>query len=148
MALSGIQIYKLLPQTNCKDCGFPTCLAFAMKLAAKQVELSLCPHVSEEAEEQLSEASAPPVRPIAVRANGNEVKAGNEVVLFRHEKTFYSPPGLFLRVYDDQPVEQVKDRVSQTDAYQVDYVGIELSMSGFAVQANGGDFCRHRCGGA
>ena len=49
MALSGIQIYKLLPQTNCKDCGFPTCLAFAMKLAAKQAELSLCEHVSEEA---------------------------------------------------------------------------------------------------
>ncbi len=47
MALSGIQIYKLLPQTNCKECGFPTCLAFAMKLAAKQVELSACPYVSE-----------------------------------------------------------------------------------------------------
>ena len=60
MALSGIQIYKLLPQTNCKDCGFPTCLAFSMKLAAKQVELSLCPHVSEEAKEELSEAAAPP----------------------------------------------------------------------------------------
>ncbi len=50
MALSGIQIYKLLPQTNCKECGFPTCLAFAMKLAAKQVELSACPYVTEESE--------------------------------------------------------------------------------------------------
>ena len=58
MALSGIQIYKLLPQTNCKDCGFPTCLAFAMKLAAKQVELADCPHVSEESEAKLSAASA------------------------------------------------------------------------------------------
>ena len=57
MALSGIQIYKLLPKTNCKDCGFPTCLAFAMKLAAKQAELSACPHVSEEAAAELSEAS-------------------------------------------------------------------------------------------
>ena len=64
MALSGIQIYKLLPQTNCKDCGFPTCLAFAMKLAAKQAELSLCEHVSEESAAQLSEASAPPVKPM------------------------------------------------------------------------------------
>ncbi len=96
MALSGIQIYKLLPQTNCKDCDFPTCLAFAMKLAAKQVELADCPHVSEEATAQLSEAAAPPVRPIALRSNGHEVKAGNETVLFRHEKTFYSRPGLFL----------------------------------------------------
>ena len=93
MALSGIQIYKLLPQTNCKDCEFPTCLAFAMKLAAKQVELSACPHVSDEAKEQLSEASEPPVRLVTLKANGNEVKVGNEVVLFRHEKTFYNMPG-------------------------------------------------------
>jgi acetyl-CoA decarbonylase/synthase complex subunit gamma len=140
MALSGIQIYKMLPQTNCKDCGFPTCLAFAMKLAAKQVELSLCPHVSDEAKEQLSEASAPPVRPLALSSNGNEVKAGNEVVLHRHEKTFYSPPGLFLRVYDDQPEAEIRSKVKEVDDYRVDYVGIELSMSGFAVQANGGDF--------
>ena len=47
MALTGIEIYKFLPKTNCKECGFPTCLAFAMKLAAKGVELSLCPYVAE-----------------------------------------------------------------------------------------------------
>lgn len=140
MALSGIQIYKLLPQTNCKDCEFPTCLAFAMKLAAKQVELSLCPHVSEAAEAQLSEAAAPPVRPFALKSNGYEVKAGNEVVLFRHEKTFYSRPGLFLRVYDTQSAEEIKASIKPADAYKVDYVGIELEMSGFAVQAAGGDF--------
>jgi len=140
MALSGIQIYKLLPQTNCKECGFPTCLAFAMKLAAKQVELSLCPDVEEDAKEQLSEAAAPPVRPIALSSNGHEVKTGNEVVLFRHEKTFYSHPGLFLRVYDNEPVEEIKVKVAEVDAYKVDYVGIDLSMSGITVQANGGDF--------
>lgn len=140
MALSGIQIYKLLPQTNCKDCGFPTCLAFAMKLAAKQVELSLCPHVSDEAKEKLSEASAPPVRPISLNSDGYEVKAGNEVVLFRHEKTFYNQPGLFLRVYDTEQEQEIRAKVSEADAYTVDYVGIELMMSGFAVQSDGGDF--------
>jgi len=62
MALSGIQIYKLLPQTNCKECGFPTCLAFAMKLAAKQVELGACPYVSDASKKQLAESSAPPIR--------------------------------------------------------------------------------------
>jgi len=140
MALSGIQIYKLLPQTNCKDCGFPTCLAFAMKLANKQVELALCPHVSEEAQEQLSEAAAPPVRPTVLKSNGYEVKSGNEVVLFRHEKTFYSPPGLFVRVRDNEPLETIKQKTAQVDAYTVDYVGIDLDMAGMAVQANGGDF--------
>ncbi len=140
MALSGIQIYKLLPQTNCKECGFPTCLAFAMKLANKQVELALCPYVSDEAKGKLSEAAAPPVRPIVLKSNGYEVKSGNEVVLFRHEKTFYSQPGLFLRVGDDESPEAIKAKVAPADEYTVDYVGIELMMGGFAVQANGGQF--------
>jgi acetyl-CoA decarbonylase/synthase complex subunit gamma len=140
MALTGIQIYKLLPQTNCKECGFPTCLAFAMKLAAKQVELTECPYVSEEATEKLSEAAAPPVRPVSVSSNGNVVKAGNEVVLFRHEKTFYCRPGLFLRIRDREPAESARAKVSEVDSYLVDYVGIDLAFDGFAVQAEGGDF--------
>ena len=140
MALSGIQIYKMLPQTNCKDCGFPTCLAFAMKLAAKQVELSLCPHVSEESQGKLSEASAPPVRPVTLSSNGYQVKAGNEVVLFRHEKRFFSQPGLFVRVYDTETAAVISEKVTAVDQYAVDYVGIELKMGGIVVQANGGDF--------
>jgi acetyl-CoA decarbonylase/synthase complex subunit gamma len=139
MALSGIQIYKLLPQTNCKECGFPTCLAFAMKLAAKQVELSACPHVSEASKNQLAESSAPPIRLITLKADGHEVKAGNEVVLFRHEKTFYNKPGLFVRVTDDLPVEEVSARVATADAYLVNYVGIDLALDGFAVESTSGD---------
>jgi acetyl-CoA decarbonylase/synthase complex subunit gamma len=88
MALSGIQIYKLLPQTNCKQCSFPTCLAFAMKLAAKQVELAACPYVTEESKAQLAESAAPPIRLITLKSGGHEIKVGNVVVLFRHEKTF------------------------------------------------------------
>jgi acetyl-CoA decarbonylase/synthase complex subunit gamma len=140
MALSGIQIYKMLPQTNCKECGFPTCLAFAMKLAAKQVELALCPYVSEESKALLSEAAAPPVRPIALKSNGYEVLSGNEVVLFRHEKRFFSPAGLFLRVYDSEPVDTIRQKVQAVADYAVDYVGIELKWDGIAVQADGGDF--------
>lgn len=139
MALSGIQIYKLLPQTNCKDCGFPTCLAFAMKLAAKQVELSACPHVSEEVKAQLAESAAPPIRLITLKSDGYEVKAGNEVVLFRHEKTFYNKPGLFVRVRDDQPLEEIKTQVSTADSYQVNYVGIDLGVDGFAVASTKGE---------
>jgi acetyl-CoA decarbonylase/synthase complex subunit gamma len=139
MALSGIVIYKMLPQTNCKDCGFPTCLAFAMKLAAKQVELSACPHVSEESKAKLSESAAPPIRLVTLSSNGSEVKAGNEVVLFRHEKTFYNMPGLFVRVRDDQPVEQITETVATADAYSVNYVGLDLTLDGFAVQSASGD---------
>lgn len=138
MALSGIQIYKLLPQTNCKDCGFPTCLAFAMKLAAKQVELTSCPHVSEASKTQLAESSAPPIRLISLKANGNEVKAGNEVVLYRHEKTFYNRPGLFTLVCDNQSSEQIKAAVASVDAYSVNYVGMGLTLDGYAVESVSG----------
>lgn len=139
MALSGIQIYKLLPKTNCKDCGFPTCLAFAMKLAAKQVELSTCPHVDEEAKSVLAESAAPPIRLISLKSNGYEVKAGNEVVLFRHEKTFYHMPGLFIRVGDNLSAEQIAEKVTPAEKFVVDYVGIELSVDGFAVESVSGD---------
>ncbi len=139
MALSGIQIYKMLPKTNCKDCGFPTCLAFAMKLAAKQIELSACPHISEDAASQLAESSAPPVRLITLKSNGHEVKAGNEVVLFRHEKTFYHKPGLFVRVKDDETADAIKAKLTPAEAYHVDYVGLDLALDGFAVESVTGD---------
>ena len=66
MALTGIQIFKLLPKTNCKECGVPTCLAFAMNLASSKAELDSCPYVSDDARAQLAEASAPPIRPVAI----------------------------------------------------------------------------------
>jgi acetyl-CoA decarbonylase/synthase complex subunit gamma len=134
MALSGIQIYKMLPQTNCKECGFPTCLAFAMKLAAKQVELGSCPYVSAESKKQLAESSAPPVRLITLKA-GTEVKAGNEVCMFRHEKTFYNKPGLFIRVKASDP--DLAKKVAAADAYKVNYVGMDFTIDGFAVEGDG-----------
>jgi acetyl-CoA decarbonylase/synthase complex subunit gamma len=143
MALSGIQIYKLLPQTNCKECGFPTCLAFAMKLAAKQADLDKCPYVSDEARETLAESAAPPVRLVTLASDGGdpsgrrEVKSGNEIVLFRHEKTFFNPAGVFIRVYDDQPLDEIKARVEEAANYSVEYVGMDLTIDGFAVEATG-----------
>lgn len=139
MALTGIQIYKLLPQTNCKECGFPTCLAFAMKLAAKQVELADCPYVSEESKTQLAESAAPPIRLVALKSNGYEAKAGNEVVLFRHEKTFYHMPGIFVRILDTESEQEIKAKVSAAEAYSVNYVGIDLAIDGFAVASVAGN---------
>jgi acetyl-CoA decarbonylase/synthase complex subunit gamma len=137
MALSGIQIYKLLPQTNCKECGFPTCLAFAMKLAAKQVELSACPYVTEANKAQLAESSAPPIRLVTLKGVAGEVKAGNEVVLFRHEKTFYNKPGIFIRVKSADPAgERGASGVAAADAYKVNYVGMDFTVDGFAVEAD------------
>lgn len=138
MALSGIQIYKLLPQTNCRDCNFPTCLAFAMKLAAKQVDPADCPHLSDEAKATLSESAAPPIRLVAIKAGDREVKAGGEVVMFRHEKTFYNLPGIFVRVTDDQPLDAIREKAAAAASYHADYVGIDLTLDGIAVQAKAG----------
>jgi acetyl-CoA decarbonylase/synthase complex subunit gamma len=139
MALSGIQIYKLLAGTNCKECGYPTCLAFAMKLAAKQAELSACPHVSDAARAQLEESAAPPIRLITLKADGHEVKAGNEVVLFRHEKTYYHKPGIFVKVSDAEHPADIAALVAPAEAYSTNYVGIDLTIDGFAVEAVSGD---------
>jgi acetyl-CoA decarbonylase/synthase complex subunit gamma len=137
MALSGMQIYKLLPRTNCKECGYPTCLAFAMKLAAKQAELSACPYVSEESRAQLEEASQPPIRMVALKADGHQVQAGNETVMFRHEKRFFNKAGIFVRLRDDLSLGDIKGRALEIADYTVEYVGMDLAVDGFAVEATG-----------
>ena len=86
MAVKGLDIFKLSPKTNCKQCGSPTCMAFCMKVAQGAVSIDKCPHMSDEAKALLSEATAPPMKTIAV----GEHKLGGETVLFRHEKTFVS----------------------------------------------------------
>jgi acetyl-CoA decarbonylase/synthase, CODH/ACS complex subunit gamma len=139
MALTGLEIYKLLPQTNCKECSFPTCLAFAMKLAAKQAELKACPYVSEESKVKLEAASAPPIRLVEIAGDDGKVAVGNETVLFRHEKTFVHRPGLFLRLKDSLPAEEIKKQAAAADAYKADYVGIPLTLDGFAIEATSGD---------
>ena len=148
MALSGLQIYKLLPgssknpdvkaHANCKACGFPTCLAFAMKLAQKQVELAQCPYVEDEAKMQLEASAAPPIRLITLSANGHKLEVGNETVLFRHEKTFFHQPGLFVRIKDSQGDAAEVARVVAD--YAVDYVGLDLTLDGVAIEATGADF--------
>jgi len=142
MALSGIQIYKMLPQTNCKECGFPTCLAFSMKLAAKQVELDACPYVTEESKKQLAESAAPPIRLVALKGVDREFSVGNEVVLFRHEKKFFNRPGVLVRVLDTDDPQAICEKVQAADAYNVDYVGLDLRLDGFAVEAASEDAAR------
>ena len=98
MALSGLDIFKLLPKTNCGDCKLPTCLAFAMKLAGGQAKLEECPHVSDEAKAALADAAAPPIAEIIVGQGAKEFKTGAELVLFRHEKRFVNPTAMAILV--------------------------------------------------
>lgn len=143
MGLTGIQIFKLLPKTNCRDCGVPTCLAFAMQLAAGKAELSACPHVSDEAKAALSEASAPPILPVELGAGDKAFKCGGETVLFRHEKTFFNPTGLALRISDTDPPELVDAKLARFAENRYERVGLTLKGDLFALKAESGDAARY-----
>ena len=139
MALTGIQIFKLLPKTNCGECGVPTCLAFAMNLAAGKAELDACPYVSDEAREKLSEASAPPIRQVAVGAGVRAFKIGGETVMFRHEKTFYSPTAIAVTVKSDESRESLGQKLKAWNAFQYERVGLNLRPELIALKDVNGD---------
>ena len=90
MALKGLDIFKLSPKKNCKECGCPTCMAFSMKVAQGAVDIAACPYFAPEALAKLSAATEPPMKTIKVGAGDAEQSLGGETVLFRHEKTFVS----------------------------------------------------------
>ena len=139
MPLTGIEIFKLLPKTNCGECGVPTCLAFAMSLAAGKAELSACPHVSEEAKAQLQEASAPPIRPVTIGVGDRALKVGGETVMFRHEKRFENPPGLALLIKDTMEDSEVDARLERFKQLQYERVGLILRPELVAVKDESGD---------
>jgi len=137
MALTGIQIFKLLPKTNCGECGSPTCLAFAMALAAGKAELEKCPTISEDAKAQLSEASAPPIRPLTVGTGDYAVKIGGETVMFRHEKTFFNKPGLAILITGSMDDKEVSRRLAVLNELQYERVGLNLRPELVAVKDEG-----------
>ncbi|MDP6545359.1 MAG: acetyl-CoA decarbonylase/synthase complex subunit gamma [Phycisphaerae bacterium] len=100
MALTGLDIYKKLPKENCKECGVPTCLAFAMKVAAGQESLDKCPRLDEAAMGDLSDASAPPQRLIKIGADANLIEIGQETVLYRHDEKFHHPTAVAMQISD------------------------------------------------
>jgi len=139
MGLTGIQIFKMLPKTNCGECGVPTCLAFAMNLASGKAELDACPYVSDEAKEQLAEASAPPIRPVAIGAGARAFKVGGETVMFRHEKTFYNPTGLAAMIPSDMVADTVDKKLKEWNALQYERVGLNLRPELVALKDVNGD---------
>jgi len=138
MPLTGIEIFKLLPKTNCKECGFPTCLAFAMSLAAGKAELSACPYVSEEAKAKLSEAAAPPIRTVTIGVGDRTVKVGGETVLFRHEKRFENPPGFAILIKDTMEDSEIDSRLERFKL-QYERVGLTLRPELVAIKDESGD---------
>ena len=103
MALTGLDIFKNLPKENCKECGLPTCLAFAMKVASGQAGLDECPRLSDEARAGLNEASAPPQRLVKIGAGPGAIELGQETVMFRHDEKFHHPTAVAMEIPKAKP---------------------------------------------
>jgi acetyl-CoA decarbonylase/synthase complex subunit gamma len=136
MALSGLDIYKLLPKTNCRECGFATCLAFAMALAKKTISIDKCPYLSEEAKRALEASSLPPIKLISVGEGENKLAVGNETVMFRHEEKFYNPCGLGFIIEDSLGDAEIKYKLDTINKLKFERVGQLLNVNLVAIRQN------------
>ena len=136
MGLTGLEIFKQLPKTNCGECGPPTCLAFAMALASGKAALDKCPYVTEEARENLSSASAPPIKLVKVGTGDHVVELGDETELFRHDKKFYHPTAVTILVSDEEDVEA---KVKKYNELEFERVGLKFITDMLAIQNDSGD---------
>ncbi|MEW5783659.1 MAG: acetyl-CoA decarbonylase/synthase complex subunit gamma [Bacillota bacterium] len=141
MGLTGLEIFKHLPKTNCKECGSPTCLAFAMALASGKASLDACPYVSDEAKAALDSASAPPIKLVKVGAGENVVELGDETELFRHDKRFFHPTGIAVLISD---TEDAAAKAAAFDALEFDRVGLHYVTNMVAVQCASGDAAKFK----
>ena len=137
MALTGLDIFKLTPKTNCKDCGFPTCLAFSMKVATGGINIDKCPHMSSESLSKLSDATAPPMKTVVVGKGDLAFKLGGETVLFRHEKTFVNRSRFAVILSDSMTDEHVEARLANINKVNYIRIGEEMKVEIIGYQYDG-----------
>ncbi len=129
MALSGLDIYKLLPKTNCKECGFATCLAFAMALAQKKSSLDKCPHITAAAREALESASQPPIKLVTIGVGERKIEIGNETVMYRHEQKFYHPAAVGFVIEDTASDADIDTAIREIDSLEFERVGQKIAAN-------------------
>ncbi len=141
--LSPIDVYKLLPKTNCKECGEENCLAFATKLVNREVTLDKCKpllaKMQEKAYEQLKEMLKPAVKEVIVGVGDKAVKIGGKLVMYRHEFTYTNPTAIAIDVTDEMSDEMILDRVKRTEAFNFEYIGQILRLNMVAVRSTSND---------
>ena len=139
MALSAMDIFKLLPRTNCRDCGQATCLAFAMQIAQKKAKLEDCPHVSDEAMAALGAAAAPPMQLVSIGTGDKKLEIGSETQLFRHDEKFHHPCGVAVRVPDTLDAAALAAKIDKTNALAFVRVGLDITIDLIALENESGD---------
>ncbi len=141
--LSPIEVYKLLPGTNCKECGETNCMAFAAKLVNREATLKECPPLLEPKHsasyEKLWALLKPPVRAVEVGVGDGKVTLGGEYVLYRHEFTYFNPTAIAIDVGDEMPEEEFEARIKVTNEFRYDYIGMRLTLDMVAVRTTSND---------
>ncbi len=139
MALKGAEIMKMLPKTNCKECGYATCFAFAMKLATGGAKLDDCPYLDPEVKAQLEAAMAPPIKLVTIGTGENALSIGEEEVMFRHEKTFFHEPGIAILISDKADETGIEDKLKRINAFDFERIGQKLRINLLALCFESGD---------
>jgi acetyl-CoA decarbonylase/synthase complex subunit gamma len=141
--LSPIDVYMLLPKTNCKECGEENCMAFATKLVNREVSVEQCsPLLTKKYEKnykKLKEMLKPAVREFTVGANKKAVTIGGKLVMYRHEFTYFNPTAIAIDVTDEMPEEEILGRVQKTKEFTYTYIGSELKLQLVAVRSTSND---------
>ncbi|MEM4245739.1 MAG: acetyl-CoA decarbonylase/synthase complex subunit gamma [Candidatus Bathyarchaeia archaeon] len=142
-SISPIQIYKLLPKTNCKECGEDNCMAFAAKVANRELEIDACPPLltdqHSQAYKSLWELLKPPVRKVTIGAGDNEIAVGGELVMYRHELTYFNPTKIAVDVTDQMSEEELLARVKRIEDFAYEYMGQVLKLDMIAVRSTSND---------
>ncbi|MDI6718849.1 MAG: acetyl-CoA decarbonylase/synthase complex subunit gamma [Methanomicrobiales archaeon] len=133
MALKALDIYKMLPKKNCKECGYPTCMAFAMKIASGKVGIEDCPYIDEETKRSLGAVTRPPIQRVKIGVGERSIVLGEETVMYRHEKTFYHPPALMFRISDLWPRDRIRSVLERVEKEIYTRIGQDLSINGVAI---------------
>jgi acetyl-CoA decarbonylase/synthase complex subunit gamma len=139
MALKGAEIIKKLPKTNCKECGYPTCFAFAMKLATGGAKLEDCPYLPTEVKAELEAAMAPPIKLVTIGTGENAVVIGGEEVMFRHEKTFFHETGIAILISDRERESDIEERIKGIKALRFERIGQKLKINLLALSFESGE---------
>jgi acetyl-CoA decarbonylase/synthase complex subunit gamma len=134
MALKALDIYKLLPRKNCKECGDPTCLTFAMKLSGGKADVDLCPYLDDAAKSVLGATTRPPIRLVKIGIGERSFAVGEEFVLYRHEKTFCHPPGIMFKITDTQTKDEILAVTMRVRDESFTRVGADLRFNGVAIE--------------
>jgi len=140
MPVSGSELVKLLPNRRpCRECGFPTCFAFAMKLASGGTTVDKCPYLDEETKAKIIDLLAPPIKLVTIGSGENKLEMGNEEVIYRHEKTYYHAPGIGLLISDKEAGDKIDEKIKKIKELQFTWIGLTLKADLLALYFESGD---------